>query len=151
MTVEITISNFQSHLIDRAFLKDAIRLTLEKHNKSDIDITLQLTDNETIRQLNQAYRGINKLTDVLAFNQEFLNPETGRLYLGDVIISIEQAQKQAQENNVTLNKECALLTIHGTLHLLGYDHSEEQEKQQMWSMQDTIMRDLLLSREEELE
>lgn len=151
MTIDIILSNIQSDLVDREFLEDAIRLTLEKHNKADIDLTLQLTGDETIRQLNQAYRGIDKTTDVLAFNQEFINPETTQLYLGDVIISIDQAQKQAQENNHTLNEECALLTIHGTLHLLGYDHSEEQEKEHMWRIQDTIMRELLLSREEESE
>jgi len=151
MMIEIIQSNIQPDLIDLEFLEDAICLTLEKHNKSDIDLTLQLTNDETIRQLNQTYRGFDKTTDVLAFNQEFINPETGQLYLGDVIISIDQAKKQAQENNHTLNEECALLSIHGTLHLLGYDHSEEQEKEKMWSFQDTIMRKLLLSREEKSE
>ncbi len=151
MMVEIIQSNIQPDLIDREFLEDAIYLTLEKHNKSDIGLTLQLTNDETIRQLNQTYRGFDKTTDVLAFNQEFINPETGQLYLGDVIISIDQAKKQAYENNQTLNEECALLSIHGTLHLLGYDHSEEQEKEKMWRIQDTIMRKLLLSKEEKSE
>lgn len=149
MTIVINISSNQAHLIDRDFLKEAIRLTLETHEKSDIDLTLQLTDDKTVRQLNRAYRGIDKTTDVLAFNQEFINPETNQLYLGDVIISIDQAQKQAQENNQSLNEECALLTIHGTLHLLGYDHAEVREKEQMWRIQDTILRNLLHRREEE--
>lgn len=151
MTTAINITKTTSHLINHEFLEEAIQKTLEMHDKSDVELTLQLTNDETVRQLNQAYRGIDRTTDVLAFNQEFINPETNQLYLGDVIISIDQAQKQAQENNCTLNEESALLTIHGTLHLLGYDHSEEQEKEHMWRIQDTIMRDLLLSREEKPE
>lgn len=151
MTIMINVSNALSHKIDRELLEEAIRITLETHSKADTDLTLQLTNDETIRQLNQAYRGINDTTDVLAFNQDFLNPETNQLYLGDIIISIDRARIQAQENNHTINEECVLLTIHGTLHLLGYDHSNDQEKAEMWKIQDKIIKDLMLYRQEESE
>lgn len=148
MTIEIILNQIDSQLIDHGFLECAIRLTLEKHDNPDVDITLTLTNNEAVRQLNMTYRGLDKPTDVLAFNQEFNNPETGRLYLGDVIISFEQAKIQAKEHNHTLNEECALLTIHGILHLLGFDHSDQNEKDEMWALQEDIMNALRLSREE---
>lgn len=132
-------------------LEEAIRLTLLNHNETDAELTLQLTDDGTVRRLNQGYRGINETTDVLAFNQDFINPETNQTYLGDIIISLERARLQAVDNNHTLNDETALLTIHGTLHLLGYDHSDEEEKERMWKIQDKILLDLKLSRQEDVE
>jgi probable rRNA maturation factor len=144
MTIMINVSNTVSHKVDLELLEKAIRITLETHNKADTDLTLQITNDETIRQLNNAYRGVNEATDVLAFNQDFINPETNQLYLGDIIISIDRASIQALENSHTINKECALLTIHGTLHLLGYDHSNEQEKLAMWKIQDKILQNLML-------
>jgi len=144
MSIIINVSNSLSHNIDLELLEKVIRTALENHNKADTDLTLQITNDETIRQLNHAYRDINEATDVLAFNQDFINPETNQLYLGDIIISIDRARVQALENNHTINKECALLTIHGTLHLLGYDHSNEQEKLEMWKIQDKILKDVML-------
>jgi probable rRNA maturation factor len=144
MTIMINVSNALSQKVNLELLEKAIQITLETHNKADADLTLQITNDETIRQLNHTYRGVNKATDVLAFNQDFINPETNQLYLGDIIISIDRAFIQAHENNHTINKECALLTIHGTLHLLGYDHSNDQEKLKMWKIQDKILQDLLL-------
>jgi len=151
MTIEIIQNNYDSQVIDHGLLETAIRLTLDKHAKPDVEITLTLTNNEAVRQLNMTYLGLDKTTDVLAFNQDFNNPETGRFYLGDVIISIDQAKLQAHENNHTLDEECAFLTIHGTLHLLGYDHSDQKEKDVMWAIQEDIMNELRLSREEKSE
>lgn len=146
MTIIINFSKSLSQEVDRDILEKAIRITLKIHGKNEVDLTLQITDDETIRQLNQTYRGINNTTDVLAFNQDFLNPETNRLYLGDIIISIDRARLQAADNNHTINEECALLTIHGTLHLLGYEHSDKKEKDRMWEIQDKILGDLNISR-----
>lgn len=145
MTIIINDRNTYLCKTDLEWLEEAIHITLKTHNKADSDLTLQLTDDETIRHLNQAYRGINETTDVLAFFQGFINPETNQFYLGDIIISIERARAQALENNQTLLEECALLTIHGTLHLLGYDHSNDQEKAEMWKIQEKILQDLMLS------
>lgn len=145
MTIIINLNKSLSPEVDQDILEKAIRVTLKTHDKNEVDLTLQITDDETIRHLNQTYRGINKTTDVLAFNHDFMNPETNRLYLGDIIISIDQARLQAADNNHNINKECALLTIHGTLHLLGYDHSDKKEKDRMWEVQDKILGELNIS------
>lgn len=151
MTVLINISDTNLVEIDQDFIKKAIKKTLNVLNKPDVDITVQLTTDAAMRQLNQKFRGVEDTTDVLSFNQEFIDPETNRLYLGDIVISVEQAQIQAPENHHTVNEECALLAIHGTLHLLGYDHSTAQEKEKMWKIQGKILRDQILSKKENAE
>lgn len=124
-------------------LKKAIQSTLHHLEKPEMDITLRLTGDAEIRQLNQTFRGIASSTDVLAFNQDTIDPETDRLYLGDIIISIDRAIQQAQEHGHTPDHEAAFLAIHGTLHLLGYDHAEPEEKRIMWDLQEEIFRQLI--------
>ena len=150
MTISIHFEESIPPNLDCDLLERAIRTTLERHNRPDVDVTLQLTVDESMQLLNHAYRGIDATTDVLAFNQEFVDPETDRLYLGDIIISVETAQLQAMENKHSLNKECALLSIHGTLHLLGYDHHDPHQKDEMWTIQDKILKDLILNPQEDV-
>ena len=125
--------------IDPTRIENAVRFTLEKEGQTDVEISIKLSDDIELRQLNETYRSIDKTTDVLAFNQGYNDPETGLTYLGDVIISVEQAQLQADENHQTLDEECARLAIHGTLHLLGYDHAEPADKEAMWEKQESIL------------
>lgn len=150
MTISIHFEESIPPNLDSDLLERAIRTTLERHNRLDVDVTLQLTVDESMQKLNRTYRSIDATTDVLAFNQEFVDPETDRLYLGDIIISVETAQLQAMENKHSLNKECALLSIHGTLHLLGYDHHDPQKKDEMWTTQDKILKDLLINSQEDV-
>ena len=96
-----------------------------------------------IQQLNKDYRGISSPTDVLSFEQNFIDPETETFYLGDIIISIEQAQKQAHQAQHSLLSECALLAIHGTLHLLGFDHTSAEEEKAMWEEQNNLLAHFL--------
>ena len=103
-----------------------------------MDITLRLIDDDEMHQLNQTFRGEDKTTDVLSFNQDIQDPETGRFYLGDILISVPKAAIQAEEHAHSLEDEITLLSIHGTLHLLGYDHYTEEEKAIMWPLQDKI-------------
>jgi len=137
--------------IDLELLKFAISTTLEILQKPAMDITLRLTNDAEMRQLNQNFRGIAKSTDVLSFNQDFIDPETDRLYLGDIIISVERASQQAPENDHTLDQECTLLAIHGTLHLLGYDHYSPDQKEEMWPLQDKIYETVIAASHKELE
>jgi probable rRNA maturation factor len=124
--------------INHKMLHEAILMTLSDHNKSDSDITLRLTNDEEIRQLNLKFRKKDKPTDVLSFNYNFINPETKRHYLGDIIISVETAAIQAPKYHLSLNQELAFLTIHGTLHLLGYNHEQPNQKETMWRLQDDL-------------
>lgn len=124
--------------IDLSLIKAAIENTLSYLDKLDVDITVQLTDDREIAELNQTYRGESKATDVLSFTQNFIDPDTGNLYLGDIIISIETASEQAADYDLSLDEEIAFLAIHGTLHLSGYDHYELDKKEEMWKIQDKI-------------
>lgn len=136
--IEIQKENSIGSKVNLELLEFAISRTLEILQKPPMDITLRLTNDAEMRQLNQTFRGIAKSTDVLSFNQDFIDPETDRLYLGDIIISVDRASEQAPENNHTLDEECAFLAIHGTLHLLGYDHHEPDQKAEMWQLQGKI-------------
>jgi probable rRNA maturation factor len=146
--IEIQKNLSKYYHINTDLIELGIMLTLENHNKPDADITIRLTENPEIQVLNEKYRGVPSATDVLAFNQNFIDPESNREYLGDIIISVERADVQASENNLSLDEECVLLAVHGTLHLLGYDHYEADEKQIMWETQDKIIKTTLTTKQE---
>lgn len=136
-----TIDSFRAS-VDEPLMRAAIELTLENHQRPNDDVTLRITDDAEISQLNRLYRDEDHATDVLSFSENYVDPETGRLYLGDIVISAEKALEQAPEHHHNLNQECAFLAIHGTLHLLGYDHEAPDEKDRMWAMQDNIFKQL---------
>ena len=138
--ITIQKNHISQYHIDTKKIKAGIETTLELHQKSGVEIVLRLTDNEEITKLNQQFRGLTEPTDVLSFNHDFINPETNQLYLGDIIISLETAMAQAQEHKHSLTDECLLLSIHGTLHLLGYDHDILTEEKEMWLMQENIQQ-----------
>jgi probable rRNA maturation factor len=145
MMIEIQKETSTSNEIDQELLKNAISTTLRSQKISDVDITLRLTDDQEMRKLNQIYRGVNQTTDVLAFNQGHVDPESHRQYLGDLIISVEKALQQAPENDHSLTEECAFLAIHGTLHLLGFDHDKLDQKKEMWRVQQDIFIEVVSS------
>ena len=141
--IEIQMDLPEYQKINSELLKKAIHRTLSHLEKPEMDITLRLTGDAEMRQLNQTFRGIGSSTDVLAFNQDTIDPETDRLYLGDIIISIDRVIQQAQDHAHTADNEAAFLAIHGTLHLLGYDHAESEEKRKMWKLQEEIFRQVI--------
>ncbi|MHB9033559.1 MAG: rRNA maturation RNase YbeY [Anaerolineae bacterium] len=109
-------------------------------------LTCVITDDAQIRELNRQYRQTDEPTDVLSFSanegEAFITPDDQPPYLGDIIISLPTAQRQAADVGHPLEKELALLAVHGCLHLLGYDHAEEEERTRMWQIQDQILRTL---------
>ena len=143
MTIEIQKPTSKHLDINQNLLKNAVKTTLDTLDKPDMDITLRLTNDAEMRQLNQTFRGMAKTTDVLSFNQDYVDPETGRFYLGDIVISVERALQQAPANGHTLDEECAFLAVHGTLHLLGYDHYTPEEQEKMWGLQDAIFNQII--------
>lgn len=111
------------------------------------ELTLRLTTDEEIQQLNTHYRGKNRPTDVLAFaaidSDERFPVElytTQPYYLGDIIISLETAKHQAHEAKHPLTYELAWLASHGLLHLLGWDHPDEQSLERMLNEQDVLLQ-----------
>jgi probable rRNA maturation factor len=100
------------------------------------------TGNQKIRSYNLNYRGIDTPTDVLSFPGDELDPETGKIYLGDIMVSVPTAEAQAKSAGHSLETELSILIVHGLLHLLGYDHIDEFQKKEMWKIQDAILRDI---------
>ncbi len=141
--IEIQQKNASLPEINQEMIQFGVAKTLSLHEKSSVDVTIRLTGDDEVRKLNYDFRGIDQTTDVLSFNQNVLDPETGRFYLGDIIISLNRARQQAPENSHTVNEECTLLAVHGTLHLLGYDHAEQGEKEEMWKIQGKVMKHVL--------
>lgn len=131
--------------------------------KYNYEISIVVTDNNGIKVMNKQYRNIDKETDVLSFpmleffnkrleNQiydftdEEINPETGDVMLGDIVISIEKAYQQAEEYGHSFERELSFLTVHSTLHLLGYDHMIIEDEQEMRKKEEMILSGINLSR-----
>ncbi len=103
-----------------------------------VEVSLLLTSDEIIKELNNQYRNKDKPTDVLSF------PMEDKLMLGDIAISIDTAKKQAEEREIALEREVAFLFIHGLLHLLGYDHETSiEDEKEMFELQENILKDLV--------
>lgn len=121
----------------------------------EAEVNLLLTMNEEIREMNAQFRKIDRPTDVLSFpmvdydrpadfshledSDEYFDPESGELCLGDIVISKEKVLSQAQEYGHTILREYAFLIVHSVLHLTGYDHIEEDDRAVMEELQDQIM------------
>ncbi len=109
---------------------------------AQVELTIVLSNDIQLRELNLQWMGINAPTDVLSFPSDEDDPETGFRYLGDIIISVETAARQAARAGHSAEAEVQLLTVHGILHLLGHDHAEEEEKARMWAAQTEILEAL---------
>ena len=130
---------------DIAPLEIAANTALKEEGAENVDLSIVLTDDANVQTLNRDYRGYDKPTDVLSFEAHEKDPETGILYLGDIIISLERASAQAERGGHPLIAETQLLVVHGVLHLLGHDHAEPEEKAKMWQHQAQILACLGLS------
>jgi len=119
---------------------------LKEENCADaVEVSVLLTDDEEIARLNKDYRGIDGPTDVLSFSQiedgglaGFADIEE-EILLGDVVISIDTAQRQASEQGRALDDEIDTLLAHGILHLLGYDHENTEDAMKMFARQEEIL------------
>jgi probable rRNA maturation factor len=107
-----------------------------------VSLTVVFEEDERLHQLNNQYLGIDAPTDVLSFPMDYIDPETGICYLGDILISVPRALEQAKSGEHLLEDELQLLTVHGVLHLLGYDHMENGEKEKMQAAQSAILHQL---------
>jgi len=111
----------------------------------EIEVTLVITDDVQIKDLNRQFREMDNVTDVLSFPSDEIDLDTGKPYLGDIIISFPQAHTQAIQAGHPVETELQLLTVHGMLHLLGFDHANEEEKSEMWAMQAKVLEKLGLA------
>lgn len=112
----------------RLLMRRCCHAVLELENfEGSAQVDISIVDNEQIRVINREHRKIDAVTDVLSFplgeNGVYdINPETGAKQLGDIVLSIERAQDQAEQYGHSLQREVGYLTVHSMLHLLGYDH-----------------------------
>ena len=125
----------------------AVRATLKAHDAELCEVSVLLTDDVDIKQLNRDYRGIDAPTDVLAFSmREGEDGDVNPSLLGDLVVSLETAARQASTTDGfsgthgSLETETAVLTVHGMLHLLGYDHQTQEEAEIMFEKQESIFR-----------
>ena len=124
-------------------IRRAVSHALTKNSASG-DVCVLITDAEEIQRLNASYRNIDRVTDVLTFpaweGDAILCPPDG--YLGDIAICFERAEEQAKEYGHSLERELAFLSVHGALHLLGYDHMQPDDEKKMFAKQDEILNEL---------
>jgi probable rRNA maturation factor len=141
-TIEISDESAQS-AIDVLALRELALAVLRAEQVPPSELSILLTDDAAVRELNRAYRGVDSATDVLSFAQDegvpLARPDGARRHLGDVVVSIETARRQADEYGQTLDQEAGHLLVHGVLHLLGYDHETAADTAQMKSREDVIL------------
>ncbi|WP_066688887.1 rRNA maturation RNase YbeY [Christensenella intestinihominis] len=159
----ITFSDEQDKIEVTEEIKAAVGAALDAAQAGlDVPACLNLlfTDNEGIRELNREFRDMDRATDVLSFPAYELSAllaecldevdaeyVEGKLFLGDIAISMERAQEQAVEYGHSLVRETAFLALHGTLHLMGYDHMTPEEEEIMTKKQEALLQAVNIGRE----
>ena len=134
--ISVDIKDMQKRIkVDRKFIRRVVRGTLKREAK-DGEVSIVLTDNEYIRELNRKYRSVDRTTDVLSFPMD-------EEVLGDIVISLEKAEEQALTYRESLENEIGRLLIHGILHLLGYDDSSKGRLKKMHARQEEILKEIL--------
>ncbi len=158
----LLIENEQNSLELTDELIDAVELVCAKSLETEgfleeAQISITFVDNEEIRSINKEHRDIDAVTDVLSFpmlefdengeaSAEF-DFDENQVMLGDIVISLERAKEQAENYGHSLKREVAFLTAHSMLHLLGYDHMNEEEEKIMFSKQENILEELGITRQ----
>ena len=136
------IFNETSKKIDLEEEKKIIEYALKYEKLENVEFNVIFVDSKTIRKINKDYRGIDRVTDVISFALEdgegIKDFEFGRL-LGDIYICVEKMQEQAEEYGHSLLREQGFLTVHGLLHLLGYDHMTKEDEEKMFKEQELIL------------
>lgn len=134
--------------------RSALAALEAEHTEGPDSVTLLLSDDNTLRDLNRRFNDEDSVTDVLSFNEiegwrngtpppeltiSGFSMPGDKPALGEIVISLEQTRRQAEERSVDFEREMAMLTVHGILHLLGYDHADQEEERIMFGKTDTIL------------
>jgi len=143
--LDITIEEPYQEMVVEELLRNAVeQVMMAEAIDYPAELSLLITGDETVRELNQTYRQIDSTTDVLAFalqeGDDFPGDPEGPLQLGEVIISCPQAVRQAEDRGHSLERELVVLAIHGMLHLLGYDHENDEDAQVMVDRESQVIR-----------
>lgn len=158
MMYNIEYLEVEENKLYESIIDKVVRQCFEVENltNSKLYISITLTTPDNIHKINKQYRNIDRPTDVLSFpmfekeeldnkikNQDFLHEDV----LGDIVISIDQVQKQAEEYGHSFEREFAYMIVHGFYHLMGYDHIKEEDKQKMRPKEEKILKLLDITRE----
>ncbi len=147
--LSIQIDELFTSAVSESWVERAVELTLDAAGiNSPVELSLVIIDDSAVHVLNRDYRGIDKTTDVIAFalteradgyDEDFVMPPDDIQHLGEVIISFPQANRQAEEHKHTIRRELTLLIAHGILHLLGYDHDNDNAEKEMKSLENIVL------------
>ena len=139
-TYEI-INNIGEEIDEVNGLSGLLDYSLNYLKLDNVVFNIIIVDNETIHSINKEYRGVDRPTDVISFALEDDTSFVSTEYriLGDIYISIDKAKEQAESYGHSLKREISFLTVHGLLHLLGYDHMTEEEEKEMFGLRELIL------------
>lgn len=143
--IDVRVEESFAALTPTVRLREALAATLRQHRAAEgVGLTLLITDDETVRQLNRRFRGVDAPTDVLSFpaGDDDLPTFDQEPYLGDILIACPYTAAQAAAAGHALEDELVLLAVHGALHLLGFDHDTPQRQAAMWAAQEALLRQL---------
>lgn len=141
--LSLQITDKFSSFVDHIKIRQAVDQTLEYSEARDqVSLTIVFQEDELLQRMNKQFLEMDAPTDVLSFPAEYTDPESHELYLGDVLISVPRAIEQASAGNHAVEDELQMLVVHGVLHLLGYDHKEETDRERMQVAQSTILKHL---------
>ena len=141
------ITNLTDEKVNEKDLESVINKVSETLGVGNSIVSIVLTDDERIHEINKTYRGIDRPTDVISF--AFLDEDTNPSNitdLGEIYISLEKAHAQAVEYNHSFKRELCFLLTHGLLHLLGYDHMTKEDETEMFGLQEEILSSLNIER-----
>lgn len=129
-------------VVTAALIRQAVQATLAHQHAPAGTVNVQMADDTYLHELNRAFLGHDYATDVLSFPAGEVDPATGLQLFGDLALSWQRAQAQAAAGGHPVSAEVQLLVVHGTLHLLGFDHATPAQKRRMWRAQAEILSGL---------
>lgn len=143
------INNTSTNISEINELNEFVNYAIKFMNLENVMFNIVVVNDDEMHKINKEYRGIDRTTDVISFALEddktFIKTEIR--ILGDIYISLDKAKEQAMSYGHSLKREISFLTIHGILHLLGYDHMNEKEEKEMFRLQELILDEFGIQRE----
>jgi len=155
MALHIAVQDDHDYLNEKQLqqVKDLLQFAADQMKVGNAELSLTFVDNPTIHKINLEYRGKDYPTDVISFALEEITEEEVPIIgedvprvLGDIIVSVPKAVSQAEEYGHSFEREIGFLIVHGFLHLLGYDHMEKADEQEMFALQEDILNKFGLTR-----
>ena len=140
--MDYEITNLTKENVDESLIEGLIKSTSEKLGISDSLVEIILIDDEKIHEINKQYRGVDRPTDVISFAFQDMEDITisNITNLGEIYISLDKVKSQAKEYGHSERRELGFLTVHGLLHLLGYDHMNSEDEKEMFKLQEDILK-----------